>query len=757
MAGSKMAYNDGREAISPSDDGYVERPEVTTLISSISENYRGLYYLIAPRKSGKSSALLAIIDSVSVEKSAYLDFRLAYSSGDVDATTDEVMFALLRFIADELSAQCEVEIDVPQPPFRYPAKTVRDFFVRLGKELADRPMVLLFDELETIGKFLNGFDEFFEGMRAAYLPPDPLPFAIVTATLIHPSLIAKRMNRGDTMHGKAIKLVDFRPDPETVKSWAGELQVEDDESTALEVIRFTGGQPSVTNYLMHQVVKQGVRCSDLGALFNRECALIAEQDGLYEYFNTAEDVIAGMGDDRVTVIGKLSEIMMQPQLALAISYREQHFLEASGLVVFRDGYYRLRSPLVERLLNEGWMARIEKLLHLPAGTRKRGTMRALNSTQPRLLLINCGGTIGMERADDGAMRPPKDADLFLQAFPAVLRIADFPIIDQSVCKDGINIGPSDWPKIARIIYENRTNVDGVVVLHGTDSMAYTASAVAYQLGPYLDLPVVFTGAQLPSDVSHSDAENNFRRACVVASYNVRNEVTSGNAQRLAEVVIVYLDEVYRAVRAEKRDDFQMRGFHSPTGEVLAELTEPLIFKERLMRLPPAEPNNAWELQPDFSSKIFKIPFFPGLQPSVLDPMLENSDIEAFILQTPGVGNVPTEAHNSLIEFIEKAKSQDKPVIITHQIPISQAFSADYIPASAAYNAGAIKSGNMAEPAAITKVMWLLPQIKKKCEASDGMQSMTEMMQSRMETDYVLELAKDDAERTRLNQRKKARR
>jgi L-asparaginase len=189
------------------------------------------------------------------------------------------------------------------------------------------------------------------------------------------------------------------------------------------------------------------------------------------------------------------------------------------------------------------------------------------SGKPKICLIYTGGTIGMHRDSEGVLRPPEDSESFLQVAPELGDLADFDFVPL-LKKDSTNMNPSDWTKIADEIYNININrpqyYDGFVVAHGTDTMHFSASAVALALGRNLNFPVVFTGAQTPPDVQHGDARVNLLRAFKVA------------AEDIAEVVISFGDYVFRGCRAQKKDERKFDAFEAPAHFPLAYITEEII-------------------------------------------------------------------------------------------------------------------------------------------------------------------------------------
>jgi len=192
----------------------------------------------------------------------------------------------------------------------------------------------------------------------------------------------------------------------------------------------------------------------------------------------------------------------------------------------------------------------------------------MDTERNKICLIYTGGTIGMQRdVRTGTLHPPEDPESFLNVAPE-LKEKNFKF-KSLMNKDSTNMTPEDWTTIATEIYNRRNDgYKGFVVAHGTDTMHFSASAVAFALGENLNFPVVFTGAQTIPDVSHGDARINLLRAFKVAETDI------------AEVVISFGDFVFRGCRAQKKDERRFDAFESPAYFPLANITQEIIIGHR---------------------------------------------------------------------------------------------------------------------------------------------------------------------------------
>ncbi len=269
-------------------------------------------------------------------------------------------------------------------------------------------------------------------------------------------------------------------------------------------------------------------------------------------------------------------------------------------------------------------------------------------------------------------------------------------------KDSTNVLPSDWTKIARAIYDRLSDgYDGFVVVHGTDTMHFSASAVAFALGPALPVPVVFTGAQTIPEVPHGDARVNLLRACKVACAD------------LAEVVIAFGDYVFRGARAQKKHEARFDAFESPAQFPLGFITENILISSDAMTRSNKRDAGKFELRADFAKGVLQVSLIPGLEPALVMPALEHPDCKGLILQSFGAGNVPDAGIYSFRKLIKAAVERDKPVVVTSQFPANATLHTAYRPGREAMRAGAISTGNMTASCSVAKFRWALALVERE--------------------------------------------
>lgn len=335
---------------------------------------------------------------------------------------------------------------------------------------------------------------------------------------------------------------------------------------------------------------------------------------------------------------------------------------------------------------------------------------------PRICLIYTGGTIGMIREkspyDGDILRPPTNPAEFLRHMKAEEEAGEIAEIDLVLLmnKDSTNIVPSDWTKMAEAIYERRDmGYTGFVVAHGTDTMHFSASALAFAFGIHLNFPIVFTGAQSTPDVAHGDARINLLRALKVA------------CEDIAEVVVSFGEYIFRGCRVQKKDEKRFDAFESPAEFPLGYITGDIELSD-FVRRRKGSPEHPINFQPHFDNGIVQFSLIPGLKPDLLLPVLEDTRCQGVVLQSFGAGNVPYEGEYSFKSFIERATALNKPVVIASQFPANSTLSSYYEPGVEAVKAGAIPTGNMTNAAATVKFRWVLHQVQQEIQSGDLVKS-----------------------------------
>ena len=253
----------------------------------------------------------------------------------------------------------------------------------------------------------------------------------------------------------------------------------------------------------------------------------------------------------------------------------------------------------------------------------------------KVLLISTGGTITMVRDKKSDALVPADIETFKAYIPELFAgdtdvdIQAFtPLIDSS------DIGPDSWCKIAQAVHDNYEAYDGFVVLHGTDTMSYSASALSFML-ENLGKPVVFTGSQLPVGVLRSDAKENLLTAIEIAA--AKDE--EGNAI-VPEVTIYFESQLFRANRTTKRNAEHFSAFNSYNYPPLAKAGVHITYLPHLVRY--SDPSEPLTLHTQFDTNVAVLKLFPGIQQNIVRALLHTRGLKGVVLETFGAGNAPTD-------------------------------------------------------------------------------------------------------------------
>lgn len=303
----------------------------------------------------------------------------------------------------------------------------------------------------------------------------------------------------------------------------------------------------------------------------------------------------------------------------------------------------------------------------------------------RTALLFTGGTILMREGDAGALRPDERARDLVDELPVLGRLG--PLAPRVVLQlDSGDMQPEHWITIASAVHGALSDpeVAGVVVLHGTDTMAYTASAVSLMLGP-VDRPVVFTGAQRPLAEARTDARANLVDACLLARMAV------------PEVGVAFASRFLRGVRATKRDAWALDAFDSPNLPALVDLGLSEHVGAHVRAPTPLLPLDA-RLDP----RVLAIRVFPGFDPSALRRALA-AGLRGLVLEGYGTGNLP-HLSGSLIPVLDDARERGVPVVVVSQCLRGAVELGRYEGGMLAERAGAISGRDMTVEAAISKTM-----------------------------------------------------
>jgi L-asparaginase len=313
----------------------------------------------------------------------------------------------------------------------------------------------------------------------------------------------------------------------------------------------------------------------------------------------------------------------------------------------------------------------------------------------RVYIAYTGGTIGMARRADGAYAPqPGYLGQLMAAMPELHAppMPAYTVAEYAPLLDSANMTPADWSRIALDIQQHYADYDGFVILHGTDTMAYSASALAFMLRS-LAKPVIFTGAQIPLFEVRSDARANLVTALLIAAY-----------QPLAEVGLCFGGTLLRGCRATKVHTSGFGAFLSPNCPPLATVGIDITLNMGLLRpLPPADtPLMVQTIAPDL--RVGAVRLFPGLSGATLSAVL--SEVQGLVIEAFGAGNGP-DHDAAFLAAIEAATQRGCVVVVCTQCLYGTADLARYATGSSLLRAGAISGYDLTAEAALTKLLTLL--------------------------------------------------
>lgn len=316
-----------------------------------------------------------------------------------------------------------------------------------------------------------------------------------------------------------------------------------------------------------------------------------------------------------------------------------------------------------------------------------------------LLLIYTGGTIGMKQDMKDLTLKPFDFSQILDEVPEIRKFA-FKIDTYSFEPpiDSSDVEPSLWQDLARLIKEKYEDYDGFIILHGTDTMSYSASALSFMLDG-LTKPVIFTGSQLPIGVPRTDGKENLISAVEIASAKDKD-----GHPAVPEVCVCFDSLLMRGNRSTKVNSEVFRAFQSPNFPPLAEAGINIRYNNEYIRKP-----NDWyqslTINTDLDTRVSILKIHPGITPEVVRNILCGKDTRAIIMETYGSGNAPTR--DWFLDIVKESSAMNKILVNVTQCLAGTVNMNIYANGKALERAGVIDGYDSTTESALAKLFYLM--------------------------------------------------
>ncbi len=316
-------------------------------------------------------------------------------------------------------------------------------------------------------------------------------------------------------------------------------------------------------------------------------------------------------------------------------------------------------------------------------------------------ILYTGGTFGMKTTEDGLT--PSSWQEIIDYLPAIKNQTyfnyfseiDFTFETLEPVVDSSDITPDTWKRIATSIAEHYDTHDGFIVLHGTDTLAYSASALSY-IFENLQKPVVLTGAQLPIFHPRTDGIVNLSNAIYIAGYK------SFGLACIPEVSICFNDDLLRGNRSVKTSTNDFEGFSSPNYDNLAHMEQNIAINEQLLN---TSKDSNLKLLTAFSDSVVNVTVFPGYNPKPLLDLVYSDKLSGIVLKTFGAGNLPSNSQWD--ELVTACEEHNTIILATTQCPNGKIELGQYAASNVLQSKTVIDGYDITSEAALTKLMWVI--------------------------------------------------
>ncbi|MEN7550873.1 asparaginase [Rapidithrix thailandica] len=320
-----------------------------------------------------------------------------------------------------------------------------------------------------------------------------------------------------------------------------------------------------------------------------------------------------------------------------------------------------------------------------------------------ILIIYTGGTIGMDYDYETGSLIPFDFEKIMEKVPELKRFNfELTVLSFEHLIDSSDIKTRHWLNLAKIIEDFYDEYDGFVILHGTDTMAYSASALSF-LTENLGKPIIFTGAQLPIGASRTDARENLISALEIAS------TQEEDGRPLVPEVCIYFDHyLLRGNRSKKVQSMNFTAFESHNLPPLAVAGIHIDFNHGLLRPDPEEPVHIYR---ELNENVIILKLFPGINQAYLESILSIPNLKGVVMETYGSGNAPTAPW--FLNCLKRALDKGIYIYNVSQCSGGHVLQGRYATSKHLSDIGVISGGDITSEAAITKMMFVLANEKRE--------------------------------------------